>query len=620
MLRRFLRPGRTGLFVLLQLLLASAQAMTTLERAEMTVEGAGTPPVDVALPYNWDRAQGGSSGWARFALHFPAADPAAPQALFLSRIGNTFEVILNGTVLADTGSHGDPYFDFSKQPRLLVIPEGLLRKDNTLVLRIHAQSGRRAGLSRIVVGAADEVSRLHESAYRWRITGFLVISIISAVLGGLALLLWLRQRDMLYVFYGVSELLWALRISDVVSDRAPLPWPWWGVVLFSAYALAPALICKFSLMLLDMHKGALKRIGDWHMYLSVPVVLLAFLARVPLLLSVWLGFTVLIGVTVALLAVWHGLRSDALEKRVLAGAVLVTSAAAVRDMIVFRILPGNFGAGATWVSYAWVAFGLTLAWVIAERMRKSAAEIAGINRMLAQRLAAREAELSATFALRAESEKQQAMTEERQRLTRDMHDGLGSQLIGALQLSQNETVPREVLTRQLRETLDHLKLTVDAMQDTGGDIATLLGALRYRLAPRLEATGIALKWDVAPLPAVENWTVRHSRHLQMILFEAFSNMITHAHASQAHLAARHEAGTGGETIRIRLSDNGNGFPLADTAESHGQGLANMRIRAGHIGAAIDIRSSPNGTELVLVLPISKAITKAGGSPQADGTA
>lgn len=617
MQNRFVTPCRAALFFLMQFLLASAQAITVLDRAELTVEGGTDAPTEVSLPYNWDSAQGGASGWASYVLRFPMPDSASPQALFISKIGNTFQVILNGRMIADTGSHDNPHVDFSKQPHLLPIPDDLLWERNTLVLRIHAQSARHAGVSRIVLGDAIDVRALYEDFYRWRVNGSLIIAVISAVLGGLALVLWYRQRDTLYVYYGIGELLWALRVSDVLSERSPLPWPWWGGILFSAYALAPALICKFSLMLIDQHKGWLKRIGDWHMVLSVPVILLALLAGIPALLSVWLGVTILICVAVALLAVWHGARSSALERRVLAVAVLLTSAAAVRDMLVYRILPGSYGVSVTWTSFAWAAFGLTLAWVIAERLRKSTEKVADINRLLAQRLTSREAELKAIFASQAESEKQQAMTEERQRLTRDMHDGLGSQLLGALQLAQNDAVPREMLVRQLREALDHLKLTVDAMQDTEGDIATLLGALRYRLSPRLEAAGIALQWEVAPLPMMENWTVRHSRHLQMILFEAFSNMIAHAGASQARLRAWHDDEAGSAAIRITLADNGNGFLSEEEPESRGHGLANMRIRAGHIGAAIEWQSSPAGTCLSLALPLAWFDVRTESSFQAD---
>jgi signal transduction histidine kinase len=587
------------LFAVLAGLVAPAQATTTLTHASVTVEhGAATAPSaarDVSLPNNWDATQGGASGRARYVLRFATEEPAIPHALFISRVGNTFRIELNGTLLGAKGIAGDPYADFSKQPQFFAIPPEVLKTDNTLVITIDAQSGRRAGLSDVVVGRADEVGELFETAYRWRVDGFLVLSMISTVLGSFALLLWLRQREMLFVFYGVSELTWAMLVSDTLFERTPLPWPWWGIVVFSCYALAASLICKFTLILLDRHQDVMKRISDWHLLLTLPAVAIAFVTKVPVLLSVWLGLTLVLCIVVAVLAVRDGIRSSVSEKRVLAFAVIATCVAASRDMIVFRILPGY--GGVPWSRYAWVAFGITLAWIIAERMRKSTVAIARMNQTLVQRLAEREAELNASYALQAEVERNQVMTEERQRLTRDMHDGLGSQLLGALHLAQNHSVSREVLTEQLRETLDHLKLTVDAMQDTEGDIAALLGALRYRLGPRLDAAGIRLDWSVEPLPAIAGWTLQHSRDVQMILFEAFSNIMTHARATNACLHAALDEQRA--HICITLRDNGAGFSTED--KGGGKGLANMQARAVRLGAALHIGSSSNGTEVRLSL-------------------
>src|SRR5690606_16394793 len=102
---------------------------------------------------------------------------------------------------------------------------------------------------------------------------------------------------------------------------------------------------------------------------------------------------------------------------------------------------------------------------------------------------------------------------ERQRLMRDMHDGLGSQLVGALQLAQDSRVPAPMVARAVQEAVDNLRLTVDAMQDSDGNIATLLGAIRYRLAPRFASSGIALQWDVGPLPTPAGWGAQNARHL-----------------------------------------------------------------------------------------------------------
>jgi signal transduction histidine kinase len=245
---------------------------------------------------------------------------------------------------------------------------------------------------------------------------------------------------------------------------------------------------------------------------------------------------------------------------------------------------------------------------VAEHMRKDRRALARMNQTLMQELAAREAELKTVFERERAHDKARGAQEERTRLMRDMHDGLGSQLVGALQIAKNPASSRAVVAAQLQDALDHLKLTVDAMQESDGDIGSLLGALRYRLAPRLEAAGIALDWNVAHLPLIPGWSIQRARDLQMILFEAFSNLIAHAGASRAQLVASCDEADGTVVVRVTLSDNGHGFALHEPAATHGHGLANMHMRAANMGAILQLHSSGAGSRIELILPLHEQVS------------
>lgn len=601
----FTHAALQGLLLCILATLLPAHAATVVDRANATFmldqEAGPRGPTEVKLPFNWNSTLGGASGNARFTFRF-AADPNGPQqALFVRRIGNAFEVTLNGKPLAKIGVFGDPYTDSTTRPRLLVIPPDRLRADNVVTITIGALSGRNAGVGLVYIGNVDDMRALYRQAFRWRNSAYLLIGTVSALLGGLAFLLWLRQREALYLYYALSELLWAVHLADIQFETTPLPWPWWGIFSYSCYAIACGFICKFSLTLVEKFHGRRTRLFNLQLVLSVPVIAFAFLSGHPGLVSLWLGLTVLLGSYVALLVIRQGLQTRSVEQRVLAVAVCITVAAAIRDLYVFRIL-AHYG-GFPSLIFAWTGFGIAMAWIIAERLRKSTQAVARMNRTLAERLAQREEELGAMFASQALLDRQQAIIEERQRIMRDMHDGLGSQLVSAVHLIKDPDVPREMLVEQLQDALDNLKLTVDAMQETDGDIAVLLGALRYRLAPRFEAIGVALSWDVLPLPAVADWTIQKSRHLQLILFEAMSNVIAHANATRAHLSAQYRHGDDGEEIVITLKDNGSGFGVDAGSGASGHGLANMRSRAASIGATIEIASSADGTQLTMTMPV-----------------
>jgi signal transduction histidine kinase len=582
-----------------------AHALTLLDRATATVEtatDAGTrPAVAVKLPYNWNRELGGASGKAHFVIKFSASQNGPPQALFIRRIGNSFELAVNGEMLAKAGVHGDLYGDSSTRPRLFLMPPHLLRADNVVDITIGAVSGRNAGIGLVYAGSVEEMSALYNQALLWRNSAYLVILVVSILLGGLVFLLWLRQRENLFLYYALSELLWAVHLSDIQFEASPLPWPWWGILTYSSYALASGYICKFALTLIGKHNGWIKRLIDIQIWLTAPVIALALVANRPGLLSIWLGLSVTLCSIVAVKVMRHALGTRSVEQRLLAVAVAITCAAAIRDLYVFRILPGY--GGFPMLVFAWAAFGLCMAWIIAERLHASTQSIRRMNRKLAQRLAQREEELGLMFDSQASLNRRQAVMDERQRIMRDMHDGIGSQLVSAVHLVKDPTVSRSILIEQLQDALDNLKLTVDAMQDTDGDIAMLLGALRYRLSPRFEAIGVALSWEVAALPIVQHWTIQKSRHLQLILFEAISNVIAHAKATRAHLRAESKNGENGEEIYISLEDNGVGFPMGLNSGASGHGLANMRARAASIGAAIEILFSSKGTRLNLTIPV-----------------
>jgi signal transduction histidine kinase len=582
---------------------ASMQLDHAIATIELATDAGARAPAEVKLPYNWNSELGGVSGKAHFVIKFAAAPQGPQQALFIRRIGNSFEVAVNGELLAKAGVDGDPYTDTSTRPRLFVIPPHLLRADNTVAITIGAMSGRSAGIGLVYAGPVKEMRELYKEAFRWRNSAYLVIFVISGVLGGLAFLLWLRQRDDLYRYYALSELLWAVHLGDIQFETSPLPWPWWGIFSYSCYAVAPGFICKFSLTLVGKHSGWIKRLFDFQLWFSVPVIALALLGHRPGIVSIWLGLTILLCSVVAIMVIRHGFRTSSVEQRVLAAAVAITSAAAIRDMYVFRILPGY--GGFPWLGFAWAAFGICMAWIIAERLHKSTQSIARMNRNLAQR----EEELGAMFETQASLGRREAVIEERQRIMRDMHDGLGSQLVSAVHLVKDPHVSRSILIEQLQDTLDNLKLTVDAMQDTDGDIAMLLGALRYRLSPRFEASGVTLSWEVPLLPVVQDWTIQKSRHLQLILFEAISNVIAHAKATRAHLSAQQKNGENGEEIVISLNDNGVGFRMDATSGAGGQGLANIRARCASIGAELQIHSSSEGTQLNLTFPVRARPTR-----------
>jgi signal transduction histidine kinase len=244
-----------------------------------------------------------------------------------------------------------------------------------------------------------------------------------------------------------------------------------------------------------------------------------------------------------------------------------------------------------------VMIGLSLA----RRGAAMHARAEAANRTLEQRVAARETELAATYqALRAQ-EAEAGVQRERARIMRDMHDGMGGQLLSLLMLVRSDEVPRQRLEGAVEGAINDLRLLIDSLDSVGDSLDVALAMFRERLEPRLAAAGVTLDWinrlDEPPRSLGPGAVLAVYRILQ----EAVSNAVRHGGATRiALLQAREDS-----SLVIAVRDNGSGMPQAARA---GRGLTNMRRRAEELGGRLEIgeglprTADRRGVEVRLVLP------------------
>jgi signal transduction histidine kinase len=192
---------------------------------------------------------------------------------------------------------------------------------------------------------------------------------------------------------------------------------------------------------------------------------------------------------------------------------------------------------------------------------------------------------------------------------RDLHDGLGGQLISIVALSERGH-EGATITDAARAALKDLRLVIDSMDDIGGDLMLALGSWRERAAMQLRPHDIVLDWRVAtpqglPLhPELRPW---HVIQIVRILDEAVTNAVKHASARHIAVAIETRDNGGGSYGVISIADDGSGFALGDDGEAAGasqttRGLRNMRSRAARCGAVLDLSSDASGTRVRLQLP------------------
>jgi len=584
----------------------AAVQVLRMARVQAVVEGRAQDWRTVPLPYHWDRVHRNRAGRAVVEARFDLPGGASqPYTLYFPLIGNAAEVWLNDRLLVRYGDlQAANRDDYGKIARQVAVPPALLAAHNLLRIELRADGGRRGGLSELYIGPTEQVlAHPVARAGALRYAGSLFLGAFSLVVGFIALMCWASQRvagadgrlhrEALYLAAGVAELCWAVRVFDALIEHPPVAWPLWGVLMTGAYA---GWICGVLLFCHRVagwqHRRSMRFMNGAALALLAAGLLcsaLSFAWYRPVLLTGWLGAASLCG---ALYAFFFGaatLRHPTRARVLLAIAGMLNVAVGVRDWITIR-LSQDLGA-VTWNRYVSVVFGLALLYIVLQRFHQASGQARELLGTLQLRVAARERELASTYGRLEVAAREQARTHERERILRDMHDGVGAHISAAIrQLQSGGSSPDEVL-RTLRDSMDQLKLSIDAMQLPPGDVQALLAGLRYRLEPRLAGAGIALEWAVQELPPWPGLDAQGMRQLQFLLFEAISNVLQHAHARTLRL----EAAAGPQGLRIGVVDDGGGFDARRPPQA-------LRVRAASLGARLDVQSTAGHTAVVVVLP------------------
>jgi signal transduction histidine kinase len=207
-----------------------------------------------------------------------------------------------------------------------------------------------------------------------------------------------------------------------------------------------------------------------------------------------------------------------------------------------------------------------------------------------------------------------AREEERRRLRRDLHDGLGPELASMTLQAEaaRDCLPEEPtrsdallaeLIGQLQAATAEIRRLVYELRPPALDDLGLVAALRT-LAARYDHGGppglritVAAPEPLAPLPAaVEVATYR-------ICQEALTNVVRHAAARQCSLRlARTDTDGRDAALVVEIRDDGRGLAAEQRA---GVGLASMRERAAELGGRCLIEPVPaGGTRVLAMLPLA----------------
>ena len=207
-----------------------------------------------------------------------------------------------------------------------------------------------------------------------------------------------------------------------------------------------------------------------------------------------------------------------------------------------------------------------------------------------------------------------AIADERERVARELHDGL-AQLLGYINakaaavrklLSKQDIMAAEKNLLQLEEVAQ--EVFVDVREAILG--LKIVGLIDQGLATTIREfttqfsrlTGLPVEVTITPQTENSLFDAEIELHLLRIIQEALSNIRKHASASQAWVSLQVENGC----LELTVRDNGVGF-AGEAGSKSGEphfGLSTMQERAAAIGATLDIFAEPGaGTRIKLLMPV-----------------
>lgn len=212
--------------------------------------------------------------------------------------------------------------------------------------------------------------------------------------------------------------------------------------------------------------------------------------------------------------------------------------------------------------------------------------------------------MAAVFSWRGHSNRVLDRERHRERLARDLHDELGSNL-GSIALISSFANQEDAA--QMRLDLVEIELVARESADSMRDMVSLLGGRRggvaadwlnvmNGLAERM-IRGVELECRLPTAPLVWEPNLETRREIYLFCKEVLHNAARHGHPSHV----KFHLGPTLQGLRVVISDDGCGFDPELVQSGHG--LGNLRERAAMMRAEMDLKSAPAaGTRVMLDVP------------------
>ncbi len=533
------------------------------------------------LPHNWDQQKPGYAGDVLYRFSMTHLGNAAePMALWLVASMNA-SVTVNGVQLGSGGRMVEPVARNWNQYLLFTVPVSMLnRNENNVVIRVHGYANNSSGLFHLYTGSALLLKEKHQVLmFRSNLLtyGSLTVTLLIGLFSGFAAM---ASRSCTVGYFSLGCLISSFYVLDTMVVNIPISREIWERCAHISIVCSEVFFVLFVFRVLNCDNRRL--IAGMFVYgiIGTLVIALSSDARLLPVASIWEGVSLIMVMVADVSCFWLWFKA---KNRI----ALFVALALFSVLVTFTHdwLPWVFGLGVEppFTFYLGpVGFIIMMASLLTSKLITDYHQKLHISLSLKEKVQAQELNIQRKNESIAQLWKDQAVRDERDRIIRELHDGVGGMLSNALAIVEQGSPIRVCLQR----TIDELRLVMGAI-DEDADIASLLGTLRPMLEAGVAESGSVLKWELEDIPSKVPDNAHIGMQLVRIVQECIHNSLRHGQAKEIILHM--------DRSSLSITDNGSGFDIQHV--TLGRGLKNLRWRAEKLKADINISSNASGTKV-----------------------
>ncbi len=564
-------------------------------------ESAAWAPITLTDLWRESRPDVGGLGWYRFTFSLDDV-PSERWAVYLPGLASNASVFVNGEHVGDGGRMSPPVSLNSNRPLFFAIsPRTLRAGENRIDVALYAYPDSWDRLEPLSVGPASLLGPRFERQHFWHVD---VASFSTGLILAMLLFIgaiWLGSgREPVYGWFLAAASFWSIVSFNYHIRDLPLPFHDWERLVHFSIGAAAASGVLLAMRLVGIERRWLERALLLGVGMAGGVILMTPVGSVQDTVRAihLVSFSLLVSIVVMV----------GRNRRLLQQAELPIFLAGTAGFVLIagHDLAIQFGALAMDEPRLLPMGGplilLAFAGCLTARFMRASQRVARINVELEERVSESERELAQSYGRMAELEKDRALSRERARILREVHDGMGGKIVSSLALLETGRAPSERIAETLRDSLDDMRLLMHSLHPDAGDLDALLGLLRDRLEARLRGTGVTLEWRPADLSQSVPLSPEQCHNVGRIVEEAFTNVLKHAGARRVRVSTELAQRDGRDHVILSVSDDGLMRP---PAAGDGHGVRNMRDRAEALGGHLDVDHGDEGTEVRLWLPLDE---------------